>query len=112
MAVPYLGPDQLAAGPRGVDQTPCDQGALTTAAAELGQGRVEADTSNGRVSMDGGGRAQKVTVERNQGTMDVGEVGKASATVRSSNGSETVRAAPATTAMPTPASPTTPASKN
>lgn len=59
------------------------------------QGRVDATTSNGRVTMDGGGRAQKLSAERNQGSMDVGDGGKATATVRSSNGSVTVRAAPA-----------------
>jgi hypothetical protein len=62
--------------------------------------------------MDGGGRAQKVTAERNQGSMDVGEAGKASATVRSSNGSVTVRAAPAPAATPAAATPTTPATTN
>lgn len=59
------------------------------------QGRVDATTSNGRVSMDGGGRAQRLSTERNRGSMDVGEAGKATATVRSSNGSVTVRTAPA-----------------
>ena len=75
------------------------------------QGRVDATTSNGRVSMDGGGRAQKLSAERNQGSMDVGDAGKATATVRSSNGSVTVKAAPAAAspAAATPAAPTTPA---
>ena len=103
---------QLTAGQTGNVEIRTSNGSVKLSLPASWQGRVEADTSNGRVSMDGGGRAQKVTVERNQGTMDVGEAGKASATVRSSNGSVTVRAAPATTAMPTPASPTTPASKN
>jgi DUF4097 and DUF4098 domain-containing protein YvlB len=105
---------QLTAGQTGNVEIRTSNGSVKLSLPASWQGRAEADTSNGRVSMDGGGRAQKVTVERNQGTMDVGEAGKASATVRSSNGSVTVRAAPAprTTAMPTPASPTIPTSKN
>ena len=105
---------QLTAGQTGNVEIRTSNGSVKLSLPASWQGRAEADTSNGRVSMDGGGRAQKLSVERNQGTMDVGEAGKASATVRSSNGSVTVRAAPAptTTAMPTPASPTTPASKN
>lgn len=103
---------QLADGQVGNVEIRTSNGSVKLALPASWQGRAEATTSNGRVSMDGGGRAQKVTAERNQGSMDVGEAGKASATVRSSNGSVTVRAAPAPAAAPVPATPTTPATKN
>jgi hypothetical protein len=103
---------QLADGQAGNVEVRTSNGSVKLALPASWQGRAEATTSNGRVSMDGGGRAQKVTAERNQGSMDVGEAGKASATVRSSNGSVTVRAAPAPAATPAAATPTTPATKN
>ncbi len=99
----------VADGQAGNVEVRTSNGSVKLALPASWQGRADATTSNGRVTMDGGGRAQKLSAERNQGSMDVGDAGKATATIRSSNGSVTVRAAPATAAS-TPAAPATPAS--
>ncbi len=99
----------VADGQAGNVEVRTSNGSVKLALPSSWQGRADATTSNGRVSMDGGGRAQRLSAERNQGSMDVGDGGKATATVRSSNGSVTVRAAPAPAAS-TPATPTMPAS--
>jgi DUF4097 and DUF4098 domain-containing protein YvlB len=55
-------------------------------------GHVEAETSNGRVNLEGGGRSKNIAVDTAHGTMDIDGPGKSKASILSSNGNVRVTA--------------------
>jgi DUF4097 and DUF4098 domain-containing protein YvlB len=55
-------------------------------------GHVEAETSNGRVNLEGGGRSKNIAIDKAHGTMDIDGPGKSKASILSSNGNVRVTA--------------------